>query len=171
MKTAPVKEGKHYRFRNQEFWAQNGRVWIEDQRDGEFKSMTSAEFAARAIAFGRSLKEKWHCFYEDERTELSNCVQAMCACVKETFDQGDPHQEGVSRRVARDCGFMPSTRYIGLGAKSPKSYFLPGMPSWMTDSKVDKYICNGKPKIHPNPLPGVDGGLLLESSSFQALKL
>jgi hypothetical protein len=69
-------------------------VCIENRNTGDFKVITRAEAAARAIALNQELK---YMDYPDERTELCNCVVNLCEAVKEAKRQGDPTDPAVRR--------------------------------------------------------------------------
>lgn len=145
----PSKEGPRHRFQDQIFYAWNGVVAVEDQRDGTFKTMPRADFAARAVAFNEALKQKWDCFYDDERTALGRAVVEMCECVKEAKDQGDPYDPEAMTRVAREnrtVSFSPSTDVgtdirIPHAAKSKNTvYFLPEQGGVLLRSEIFKEI-------------------------------
>lgn len=100
---APNKEGKRYAYQDQIFYAWNGRVAIEDQRDGNFKTMSAPEFFARAISFNAAVKKASPAaLYPDERAEMQGLVIAMCECVKEARAQGDPSDPEVMKQVSKE---------------------------------------------------------------------
>lgn len=88
------QQGPRHRFRNQVFWAEGGMVCIERQDTGDFRCLTRAEAAARAIALNGELA---YVEYPDEREELSRCVVALAEAVKEAKRQGDPTDPAVRR--------------------------------------------------------------------------
>jgi hypothetical protein len=98
------KIGKHYKFRDQEFWAQNGLIYQLDYRDTcetdeRFTAATRAEFAARIIALNDQAK---HEKYADEREELFTFVEQACKAVKEAKHQGDPMDPEAAKQVAME---------------------------------------------------------------------
>lgn len=95
------KEGRRYRFRDQEFYAYNGRIAIENQVTGEYKTISRVEFVARAVGFNEVLKRD-ALLYPDERAEMARLVTSMCECNREARAQGDPDAPGVMKQVARD---------------------------------------------------------------------
>lgn len=80
------KEGKHHKFMDLEFWAEDGLIFIEDRRDGDFKVITCKEFAHRADAINEEAKRE---YYADDRHRLNDCVLAMHEVWKEAKTQGD----------------------------------------------------------------------------------
>lgn len=102
MSNPTPKEGKRYKFRDQEFWACNGLIYIEQQTDGDFKCLNRAEFAARAIGFNEVVRTKPQSLYPDEREQLRSLVINMCAAIKEAKNQGDPHDDVAAKQVARE---------------------------------------------------------------------
>lgn len=86
--------GPRHRFRRQEFWAEGGMVCLENVDNGDFRAITRAEAAARAIALNEELR---FIEYPSERDELSRCIQNLCEVVKEAKRQGDPTNPAVRR--------------------------------------------------------------------------
>lgn len=94
------KIGQRHRFKNLVFWAEEGMICIEDQRDGDFKVLTRAEGAARAVALNAELSHMNT--HPNDRDELCKAVVGMAACVKEAKTQGDPTNVEVRRQKIRD---------------------------------------------------------------------
>lgn len=95
------KAGRVYRYKALLFWAQGGLVCIEDtSAEGEFKTVTAAEFAARVITVRRLLERHAH-KYADERNEDWNFIVNGAACVKEARRQGDPFDPAVLEELLR----------------------------------------------------------------------
>lgn len=95
------RQGQRYKFKDQLFWAEGGLICVEDQRDGDFKVITRAEAAARAITFNEELK--YSDTYPSERDELCKCVCNLRDAVKEAKHQGDPTDPEVRRHRIRDA--------------------------------------------------------------------
>lgn len=93
------KQGPRYKFRRQEFWAEGGVVCIEDQDTGNFKAITRAEAAARAICFNGELP---YMDFPSEKYELSQCVVNLCEAIKEAKRQGDPTDPEVRKQLVKD---------------------------------------------------------------------
>ena len=115
------KVGPSHIFRKQRFWAEDGVICLENQDSGEFKAISRAEAAARAIALNAELQ---YIDFPDERRELSNCVIALCAAVKEAKRQGDPTDPEVVkdrikslRKAAMVTGAVKSDGGIILGSQ------------------------------------------------------
>lgn len=94
-----IAVGQRYRFRSQEFWAEDGWVCVEDQRTGEYRALPRAEAAATAIQFNNELPK---IAYEDEREQLMRCIVNLAACVKEAKSQGDPTDAEISKKKAKE---------------------------------------------------------------------
>lgn len=114
------KPGPKYKFKDQRFWAEGGLVCIEDQRNGEYKVITRAEAAARAIAFNAELQNY---SYPSERDELCRCVCNLCEAVKEAKRQGDPTDPEVRRsriKDAKKASILLSGSGTGIGTYSDR---------------------------------------------------
>lgn len=109
--------GRVYRFRKLIFWAQGGQVCIEDEgMEGDFRLMSSAEFAARLIAFKQCLAR--HVYnYPSERAEAENFVTNGVACVNEAYKQGDPADPKVFEELRAER--RRSIFYTGTGVAAP----------------------------------------------------
>ena len=131
------KVGKHYNFRDQEFWACNGLIYIIDYRDGipddnRFKIETRAEFATRAIMLNEMARGwKWH----DERHEFNKAVENMVAVVKEAKRQGDPTDPETAKKLAWEnrkmifvMNYNPGSRSKLILPGDARYKFDPGMP-------------------------------------------
>lgn len=97
-----MAKDRHYQFRDQDFWAENGLIYIMDYRDEvsdneRFAVATRANFVARAIALNDQARyEK----YADERVELNNLILDMVQACKDAKKQGDPTDPEVARQKA-----------------------------------------------------------------------
>ncbi len=130
------KIGKHRRYRQQEFWAQNGLVYHMDYRDDctdeeRFVVYTAAEMVAKAIQLNY-LSRDWR--WADEREEICNGSLAMVGTAKDARKQGDPTDPRAAKQLAYDNrkliflqNYNPgSVSKILLGGAG--AHFDPGMP-------------------------------------------
>lgn len=84
--------GRRYRFRDMEFWAENGMVMLEDRNTGEFIAVTRRDMILRAMAFNDEInKIPWG----DEREEMHSIVQSLADVIREAKHQGDPSDPKV----------------------------------------------------------------------------
>jgi len=96
-------EGKHYRFEDIEFWAEDGVIFIEDHIDSTYKAVTCSDFRDRAIAVKRAVdREYQRGMYPDEHKRLVDCLCDMRDCFKEAKAQGDPADPSVAIQRYRD---------------------------------------------------------------------
>lgn len=93
------KIGKRYRYKDLEFHAVNGLVYIYDYRPNrvDFVVESAENFAARAIS---RQKEIDTIPYADERNELIRAIVDMCAVIKETKKQGRPSDSNAAKKLA-----------------------------------------------------------------------
>ena len=85
------REGKHFRFDDIEFWAEDGLVFIVDHRDGSCKLDYLSDFKKRAFALNEEAKRLYkEGKYPDEHKKMTDCVCSMRDCYTEAKDQGDP---------------------------------------------------------------------------------
>lgn len=82
-----IKEGKHHTFDDLEFWAEDGLIYIEDKRVGDFHVITCRDFALRAKAINDEAKRT---YYICDRHKLNDCVLKMHETYQEAKSQGDP---------------------------------------------------------------------------------
>jgi hypothetical protein len=76
---------RHYR--NQTFWAERGMIRCVDERDGEYQTITIAEWLGRAQALSNEAhRTKW----ADERDDMLQLIEGMVAIAKLAKTQGDP---------------------------------------------------------------------------------
>lgn len=128
MSSAMPKEGKRYRYMDQLFWARNGLIQIEDQRDGSHKTVSMKEFAKRAFDLNRQIS---HMAYSSERVELERGLNDAMECLKEARAQGDPMNPAVAHQVAKDnrtIGGMMDGGAARLTAPTPnRTIFIPNV--------------------------------------------
>jgi hypothetical protein len=119
------QEGKHYRFRNQEFFAVEGMVVLEDANDGSIKGLTVRTALKRAEALNAQVKVM---NYRDERDEVMRCVENLIECIKEAKLQGDPTDPEIclkkvrEQRRSRPVGFHQG---LELNGRPDRRYRIP----------------------------------------------
>lgn len=97
------KEGKHYRFDELEFWAEDGLIFIQDHRDGSVKADTRADFVKRARAVNNEAEREYkRGKYPDEHKRLVDCVINMRDAWNEAKDQGDPADPEIAIQKYRE---------------------------------------------------------------------
>lgn len=150
-----AKCGERYIFREQEFWAENGLIYIMDYRvqtpdDDRFSAASRAEFAARAIAMNDQARGER---YADERYQLCELVTDMCQAVKDAKKQGDPTDSEVAKKKAyenrklifvanynpsrhRSQLLLPNSSYVPVFPPIPQAPF--NAPVASDDSAPDK---------------------------------
>lgn len=92
-----VKGNTVLSFRNLKYWAQDGMVYIIDERDGEIKTEAPMTMRYRAISFAReaeSMKDRGG-HYQDERKELLNAAKNLMQVIKTAEEQGCPLDPNV----------------------------------------------------------------------------
>lgn len=119
MSTKLPKPGQVYRYKKLLYWAQGGVICIEDTRDGEFKTESRVEFAARVITI-RTVLAADRYKYADERNEDFNFVINGAAAVKEARKQGDPFDPKVLESVLKHR--RRSFIFTGDGSTASVSY-------------------------------------------------
>ncbi len=93
------KPGKRCKFRDLEFWAENGFVRLEDQQTGDYFTITRDEAFARAKAIAEEINSiKW----PNEQYETVTMVQEMCDVIKEAEEQGDPTDPAVMEYMGKE---------------------------------------------------------------------
>jgi hypothetical protein len=112
-----AREGRHYRYKHLEFWAQGGLITIidrnragdsEKQLDEYAQRMPPRDFIKRAIAARITGKD----FYPSEDHLLTRMLEDATAAVKEALAQGDPTDPAVQEHTIKH--------------KSRRSILLPG---------------------------------------------
>jgi hypothetical protein len=100
MPELPIKSGKRYYYKKLMYWAENGCICIEDLRDGDFRMLTSAEFAARLITI-RAVLDSDRNKFSDERNQDWNFLVQGCDCIREAKQQGDMFDPAVMNYLKR----------------------------------------------------------------------
>lgn len=93
------QEGKRYTFQELIFWAEDGLVYIEDKRDGDFNVVTCRDFVARAKAINEEAKLS---LYPSDVQQLQDCVLKMHQAYKDAKNQGDPMDVEIAKRKYKE---------------------------------------------------------------------
>lgn len=89
------KQSTRYRNEDLEYWAEDGLIYMEDHRCGDFNVITCADFAARARAINLEAKRAK---YQVDRDNWNSWVLNMHECWKEAKAQGDPGDPVVMKQ-------------------------------------------------------------------------
>ncbi len=93
------KAGRHYKFQDLEFWAEDGLVYVEDRRNGDFNVITCRDFVQRAKAINEEAKLS---LYPSDVEELQSCVLKMYQVYKDAKSQGDPMDVAIAKRKYKE---------------------------------------------------------------------
>lgn len=99
-----VKESKVLSFRDLRYWAQDGMVYIIDERSGEMKTEAPMVMRYRAIALAReadSMRQRTG-HYKDEMKELLLAAKGLMEIVQAAEEQGTPSDPDVLRRQVEE---------------------------------------------------------------------
>jgi hypothetical protein len=135
------KEGKHYRFRNQLFWAVEGAVVIEDQNTGEVKFLSIQDAKLRAFHLHDQVKEM---VIPDERDQVLQAVIDLAECRKEAMHQGDCFNPAIlakrNKQDKRSIGMVSgnNSKIIHRNMDRSPTYFLPQTGTMLTSEKFAK---------------------------------
>jgi hypothetical protein len=102
---------KIFRYKWITFFAERGLLRTLDERDGEFKTASRAEFLLRADAIRQS-RDRSTC--PKEKAEMQKCVEDMILTCQQADAQGDPFKPGVMRQMKHHNRYMG-----GLVPRSP----------------------------------------------------
>ncbi len=91
--------GRRYSFLDLDFWAEDGVIFIEDKRDGDFNAVTCKDFVQRAKALNEEAKRS---LLPSDVQALQDCVLMMYECWKEAKSQGDPSDVEIAKRKYRE---------------------------------------------------------------------
>lgn len=121
---------KVYRFRDQRFWAQGGRIHIVDEAKDEFASCSIEEFGQRALGMVQQATKliQWG-IWNDERKDLVDAIGDMKRAIYDAREQGDPHDPEVVAFKLRQRGRRASVGYTTASAavrKNNKGQFMAG---------------------------------------------
>lgn len=92
------------RLRNLRFWAENGRVCMEDGKDNSYETMSVSEFLIRANAISDSLRASKKSDlkrYARERAELTDFLDAVVKVARLAREQGEPDDAAAVRAYQR----------------------------------------------------------------------
>jgi hypothetical protein len=102
MRSTLTTPGRTFRFRQQEFWADQGMIHILDYRNSPYnpfyRSIGVEELVELIKAFQLMLPRFK---YPDERDEHERLVQNLMSVGCAAKAQGDPHDEKVSQHYSR----------------------------------------------------------------------
>jgi hypothetical protein len=126
------KEGTRFKFRNLEYFANNGMVLIIDDRDGSMKFENTMQMRARAKSFAmdavRMKAKEWK--YRYEIKEMFDAAKNLMQVIKEAEEQGDPtnpiHAEQLARDKMKFVMSMSGTGHKGGPRRSPGGLIVPG---------------------------------------------
>jgi len=114
--------GRRYKYKDLIFWAENGLIRMEDQRTGEFFTITRQEAFERAKAIAEEINM---ITWGDEREATLSLVQSMCDVIDEAKNQGDPTDPEVIERVARETKRSKKARILLPGGTVPGAEMRP----------------------------------------------
>lgn len=111
MRTILTKPGRVFRFRQTQFWAENGLVHILDYRrspyNPDYRSVGIRELTELIRAFKRMIPGFK---YPDEKAEHERLVEDLLAAGCAAKAQGDPHDDAVTahrrRHRSRKSSFL-----------------------------------------------------------------
>ncbi len=90
-----------FKYRWQEFFAENGLIHVIDARTGQYSCVSRVEFLQRARGFNAEARRMAaRKMWADERDEMTRMVQDMIVCVQRAERQGDPFDPKVMRQMA-----------------------------------------------------------------------
>jgi len=149
-------EGKHYRFRNFEFWAERGMITLVDLNDAsdnkpvdEYRQRLSpGEFMKRAIAALVSEPDK----YPSVLRELRNLVQNAAEAAKLAKAQGDPTDQKVIDHMLKHKSKSSALILPGTPSELPA---MPSAPVKFASKSADSVLKSGF-DIVPDFSIGVD---------------
>lgn len=129
-----VRESKHYRYQDIEFWAKGGRIFMLDHREAEkgnadplkaVKTMSPGDLIARAIAVRIEVGDE----YPDRAAAARQLLERAVEIAKFAKRQGDPTDakvlEFISNHKRRNRVSMTDSRMLlptleGIGYKFEK---------------------------------------------------
>jgi len=134
-----MANGRRYRYRKLEFWAERGLINIIDERfppshDKAFTVVTVRDFLLRLNHLNKEVK-RWGKKWPDERDELVKMIENGVECCQKAKAQGRPDDpRAVADMLRHRHRFM---LYAGTSAdptgalsasEAPESVLLPPMP-------------------------------------------
>lgn len=96
-----ASSSKVRRYKRQAFWAQGGRIYIEDEQSGEFRSCSIRDFAERVERVGETIVLLQD---SNERKLLVRMTGDARDVIMEALEQGDPHNPHVLAWKMRQRG-------------------------------------------------------------------
>jgi len=125
------RKGRCYRYKDLVYYAYNGLVAMEDERDGSWVVILPDDIDARADALEQILRRtpqsRGVAYERDLYRETKNTINDMRQCAKEARDMGDPSDPLVQAFNRRH---RPGPKSISLrGGADPAGYpELPTLP-------------------------------------------
>jgi hypothetical protein len=116
-----MAKGRHYRFRNLDYWAERGLINIVDERfppshDKAFTVVPVREFLYRLKGLNDMIG-RWGKQWPDERNEMQTMIENGVECCREAKTQGRPDDpRAVAQMLRERRRFM---LYAGTGSVSP----------------------------------------------------
>ena len=90
IRTTSTSKVRHYK--DQAFWAQGGRIYIEDEQNGQFRSCSCKAFAERV----ERILETYPLLQDDHEKKLMVRMSGdVRDVIMEAVEQGDPHNPRV----------------------------------------------------------------------------
>lgn len=106
--------GPVYYYRKMAFWAKNGFICVEDDREhkkGEYTTISTGTFRERAMAIGKSLRKfegrQLNAGDREHRDALKKMVDQMLLCCRDAQEQGALDDPAVSAFFLRHHTFRP----------------------------------------------------------------
>ena len=123
MDSPNLKTKNIYKYNQIEFWAEDGLIQINDERDGSQKAETSAAMRPRAKAL---FEEASRATYADEKRALMGAARDIMLCIQEAREQGDPTDPRAAKELAHDNRKIWSTGVSVPSNKVTKSGIVLG---------------------------------------------
>lgn len=138
-----AKDGKHFRFRKLEYWAQSGMICVQDDRYESSDPRSFEIVMVREMLYRiRAINAEIHLIkYRDEREEHHKLVDNMIKCCRQAQRQGRPDDPKAvadmlkSRRrswvmgVSRNGQVQTGVTHVLGSASAPESVLLPPVPN------------------------------------------
>lgn len=99
IRTASTSKVRHYK--NMAFWAEGGRIYIEDERTGEFETCSIRDFGQRVLTLAEMAM---HEHDGHERKLLVKMTGDARDVIYQAKEQGDPHNPHVLAFKLRQRG-------------------------------------------------------------------
>ena len=118
-RTLTGRTGRVFRFRDLVYWAYEGLIAMEDERNGDYLVIFPDDLMNRRAALKAMLKtispSKGTAFEKDLYRDTKNVIDEMKQCVKEAKDMGDPSDPSVQAFYRRHRPGKKSTISLSAG--------------------------------------------------------